>query len=69
MSKIVEGTRVRWNAECRETFKSTRGMADAVGTVVPGIGKVKPPPGGLYVLWDRLREPMAVFVEDLEEAT
>ena len=58
------GTVVRWLAG--GDMRAWAG--DTTGTVVPQpIGSVgRPPPGGTYVLWSKLREPMACFIDDLE---
>ena len=58
---LVIGRRVRWKDDGRVGLKG-----DGVVVAQP-LGTVgSPPPGGCYVLWDALREPMAVFEEYLE---
>lgn len=53
------GQTVRW--------KPSAGMDDRLGVVdAPPLGSKPPPPGGLYVLWQGLHEPMAVFEEYIE---
>ena len=50
------GTRVRW----AQPNQLLRGEGTVTG---PPLGSLKMPEGvaGIYVLWDALREPMAVF--------
>ncbi|MGN6105427.1 MAG: hypothetical protein ACTHU0_10010, partial [Kofleriaceae bacterium] len=66
IDKHAYGQRVRWKAG-----GSMRAWAgDIVGEIVPQpIGTTGvPPPNGVYVLWRKLREPMACFLNDLEVA-
>lgn len=58
------GQKVRWKAGGR----MRRWAGDKVGEIVPQpVGSTGvPPEGGVYVLWEELREPMACFLTDLE---
>ena len=59
------GTRVRYKPEKGNVMGK---FGSGMGTVVmqPIGSQGVPPPGGLYVLWNHLREPAPAFVDDLE---
>lgn len=57
------GTRVRW----KRGGSMAAWRPDAEGEITgPPIGSHREPPGGIWVLWDELREPMACFEEDVQ---
>ena len=62
---IAWGTKVRFNAEMAKLMGPQFGGKKGVVTGPP-IGSRPEPEGGLWVLWDGLREPALCFEEDLE---
>jgi hypothetical protein len=62
--RLVIGDKVRW----RKGSHMHKFAGDVAGVIVAQpIGSFgSPPPGGVYVLWAALREPMACFDSDLE---